>query len=47
MMKIEKLEKKLLQIIEEFNQENKDVKVLYDSNYISGRGRIRIKVIED
>lgn len=45
MMKIEELEKKLLKAIEEFNMDNKDVKVLYDSNYASGR--IHIKVIED
>jgi hypothetical protein len=45
MMKIEELEKKLLQAIEEFNKENKDVRVMYDSNYSSGR--IHIKVIEE
>lgn len=45
MMKIEELEKKILQTIEDFNKDNKDVQVHYESNYSSGR--IRIKVIED
>lgn len=45
MQKVEELEKKLLEIIKEFCKENKDVRVLYDSNYSSGR--IHIKVIEN
>jgi hypothetical protein len=45
MFKIEELEQKLLKAIEEFNQENKDVLVRYDSNYASGS--IHIKVIEE
>jgi hypothetical protein len=45
MWKIEELEKKILQAIDEFHKENKDVKVQYDSSYSSGR--IHIKVIEE
>ncbi|SFA54790.1 hypothetical protein SAMN05192569_105519 [Parageobacillus thermantarcticus] len=45
MQKVEELEKKLLEVIEEFCKENKGVRVLYDSNYASGR--IHIKVIEN
>jgi hypothetical protein len=43
--KIEDLEQRLLKAIEEFDQENKDVLVRYESNYASGR--IHIKVIEE
>lgn len=44
-MKVEELEKKILKTIEEFNEENKDVRVHYSSNYASGR--IHIKVVEN
>lgn len=45
MLKIEELEEKLLMAIQEFNEENKDVRVRYSSCYASGR--IHIKVIEE
>ena len=45
MQKVEELEKNLLKVIKEFCKENKDVRVLYDSDYASGH--IHIKVIEN
>lgn len=45
MLKIEELEKKLLTTIEEYNNDNKDVRIQYKSDYASGR--IHIKVIEE
>lgn len=44
MMKIEELEIALLEVVDKFNEENKDVKISYTSNYLSGR--ITIKVTE-